>query len=87
MSLLMGAFLLGGCIYKDLPDTTVAMDRALPKQLGTVLVVPQLTAPLVGAATAMREAVESMKFSAAHGLVVVTSRPMHDDLGTNQPYM
>lgn len=40
MSSLMGALLLGGCIYKELPDTTVAMDRALPKELGTVLVVP-----------------------------------------------
>lgn len=36
----LGAILLGGCIYKELPDTTVAMDRALPQELGTVLMVP-----------------------------------------------
>ena len=36
----LGASLLGGCIYKELPDTTVAMDRELPKDLGTVLVAP-----------------------------------------------
>ncbi len=33
------SLLLGGCIYKELPDTTVAMDRELPKELGTVVVV------------------------------------------------
>ncbi|MFT5583687.1 MAG: hypothetical protein ACI9VR_001267, partial [Cognaticolwellia sp.] len=40
MSALVGALLLSGCIYKELPDTTVAMDRELPMELGTVLVVP-----------------------------------------------
>ncbi len=42
MSALIGALLLGGCIYKELPDTNLAIERELPKELGTVLLVPPL---------------------------------------------